>query len=159
MCCGGCSVLKQPCSQTRSLELVPHHCQGGGVTPPGQPAEPSTSHQCPRATLPDREEVLPWLLLLASPLPGVRGKGPSQGSPAISNHTHPQLTRSGASESGCLFLRDENLCWLRTEKRRKDSRLREARCRKEEARLNGLRLAVSPLLSVPTVAVTTCRAS
>lgn len=73
---------------------------------------------------------------------------------------HNKLTKSGGSESGCLFLREENLCWLRAEKRRRDSRLREARCRKDEVRLNGARLAGSPLArSWPTVVVTKLRAS
>lgn len=68
--------------------------------------------------------------------------------------------RSGGSESGCLFLKEENRCWLRAEKRRKDSRPREARCRKEEVRLKPGRLGGSPLVrSWPTVVVTKCRAS
>lgn len=67
---------------------------------------------------------------------------------------------SGGSESVCLFLSEENLCWLRAEKRRKDSRLREARCRKEEVRLKGVRLPDSALVrSWPTVVVTKLRAS
>lgn len=71
-----------------------------------------------------------------------------------------QLTISGGSESVCFFLREENLCWLRAEKRRKDSRLREARCRKDEVRLKGVRLAGSALVrSWPTVVVTRLRAS
>lgn len=73
---------------------------------------------------------------------------------------HNKLTRSGGSESVCLFLREENLCWLRAEKRRKDSRLREARCLKEDVRLKGVRPAGSPLVrSWPTVVVTKLRAS
>lgn len=71
-----------------------------------------------------------------------------------------KLTKSGGSESGCLFLREENLCWLRAEKRRKDSRLREARWRKEEVRLKGVRLVGSPPgRSWLTVVVTKLRAS
>lgn len=71
-----------------------------------------------------------------------------------------KLTKSGGSESGCLFLREENLCWLRAEKRRKDSRLREARWRKEEVRLKGVRLVGSPpVRSWLTVVVTKLRAS
>lgn len=73
---------------------------------------------------------------------------------------HNELTKSGGSESGCLFLREENLCWLRAEKRRRDSRLREARCRKDEVRLKGVRLVGSPLArSWFTVVVTKLRAS
>lgn len=68
---------------------------------------------------------------------------------------------SGGSDSVCLFLKEENLCWLRAEKRRKDSRLREARCRKDAARLKGVRPPEgSPLgRSGPTVLVTKLRAS
>jgi hypothetical protein len=73
---------------------------------------------------------------------------------------HNQLTMSGASVSVCLFLSEENLCWLRAEKRRKESRPREARCRKDEARLKGVRLAAPALVrSWPTVLVTKLRAS
>lgn len=76
------------------------------------------------------------------------------------NKNNNKLTRSGGSESGCLFLREENLCWLRAEKRRKDSRLREARCRKDEVRLKGVRPEGSPpARSGPAVLVTRLRAS
>lgn len=97
--------------------------------------------------------------------PGQHGE---QEVPGLGEATRPmhfkkhnnKLTTSGDSESCCLFRREENLCWLRAEKRRKDSRLREARCRKEEVRLKGVRLVGSPLVrSWPTVAVTKCRAS
>lgn len=73
---------------------------------------------------------------------------------------HNKLTKSGGSDSGCLFRREEKRCWLRAEKRRRDSRLREARCRKDEVRLKGVRLADSPpARSWPTVVVTKLRAS
>lgn len=78
----------------------------------------------------------------------------------ITLKSHNKLTRSGGSASGCLFLREEKRCWLRAEKRRRDSRLREARCRKDEVRLKGVRLAGSPpARSWPTVVVTKLRAS
>lgn len=70
------------------------------------------------------------------------------------------LTGSVCSGTGCLFLNEENLCWLRTENLRKDSRLREAKCRKDDVRLKGFLLPASMLvLSCVTAVETKLKAS
>lgn len=65
------------------------------------------------------------------------------------------LTSSGGSELGCLFLKEENLCWLRTENLRKDSLLRDAKCLKEEVLLKGVLVPPSPPLRSWATAVVT----
>lgn len=71
-----------------------------------------------------------------------------------------KLTESDWSGAACLFLREENLCWLLTENLRKDSRLREAKCRKDDVRLKGFLLPPSTLVvSCVTAVVTKLRAS